>query len=193
MMRETITTDRLTLRQFTLADAPTMCALVGDYDVAKMLSGCPHPYTREDADNWLSMRRAKWAEGSSFPFAITTKADGLIGRIGVQVTTSDEWKALGAFQLGYWLGKPYWGLGYATEAGRAVLTAFDADLRPQPLVSGHFTENPQSGHVLEKLGFHYVGQPSPLFCVARGLEVPQKSMLRPTPNLQTTDMRVLTP
>jgi ribosomal-protein-alanine N-acetyltransferase len=181
-MRDIIVSDRLTLRQFTLADATRVCALIGDYDVAKMLSSCPHPYTMEDADDWLSKRRARWADGSNFPFAITTKADGLIGCIGVQVTTSYEEKALGAFQIGYWLGKPYWGLGYATEAGRAVLTAFDADLGPQPLVSGHFTENPRSGHVLEKLGFHYVGQPSPLFCVARGLEVPQRSMLRPAPN-----------
>ncbi len=72
----------------------------------------------------------------------------------------------------------YWGLGYATEAGRALLAAFDADLGLQDLVSGHFTENPRSGHVLEKLGFHYVGQESLLFCVARGLQVPHRSMLR---------------
>lgn len=182
MMRETITTDRLVLRQFTLADASRVCELIGKYDVAKMLSRCPHPYTMEDALGWLSSHAARWAEGTDFHFAITTPADGLIGCIGLHVTTTAEEKALGGFKVGYWLGKPYWGLGYATEAGRALLAAFDADLGPQPLVSGYFTENPQSGRVLEKLGFHYVGQPSPLFCVARGHEVPQRSMLRPAPN-----------
>jgi [ribosomal protein S5]-alanine N-acetyltransferase len=178
-MRDIITSSRLTLRRFTLADAARVCVLVGDFDVSKMISRAPYPYTMDDAVNWLSMHPDMWTSGGDYPFAITTPNDGVIGAIGLHSTTRLADIAPDAFEVGYWLGKDYWGLGYATEAGRALLAAFDSDLGHKSLVSGHFTENPQSGHVLEKLGFHYVGEPTTIFCVARQAEVPDVSMLRP--------------
>jgi [ribosomal protein S5]-alanine N-acetyltransferase len=178
-MRDIITTDRLTLRPFTVADAARVCALVGNFEVSKMVSRAPYPYTIEHADQWLSTHEALHKAGTDFPYAITTARDGVIGAIGLHSTTRLADIAPDAFELGYWLGQPYWGQGYATEAGRGLLAAFDADLGPRLLVSGHFTENPQSGHVLEKLGFHYVGDPTTLFCLARQHDVPDVSMLRP--------------
>jgi [ribosomal protein S5]-alanine N-acetyltransferase len=183
-MRDIITSDRLTLRPFTMADAARVCTLIGDYDVSKMVSRAPYPYTLFDAQNWLSMHPDMRASGTDYPFAIVEHEHGVIGAIGLHATTRLAEVAPGAFELGYWLGKPYWGLGYATEAGKALLAAFDTDLGPKSLVSGHFTENPQSGHVLEKLGFHYVGAPTTLFCVARQANVPDVSMLRLAPNLE---------
>jgi [ribosomal protein S5]-alanine N-acetyltransferase len=177
-MRDIITSDRLTLRPFTMADAARVCTLIGDFDVSKMLSRVAHPYTLEDAHSWLSMHPANRASGTDFPFAISTQDSGVIGAIGLHSGRSIVNDVQDAFELGYWLGKPYWGLGYATEAGRALLAAFDSDLGPRPLISRHFTENPQSGHVLKKLGFHYVGGNGIEFCVARQAEVTNRSMLR---------------
>jgi [ribosomal protein S5]-alanine N-acetyltransferase len=185
-MRDIITSDRLTLRPLTLADATRVCELVGDFDVSKMLSRAPHPYAMEHAIAWLGTHADVRAAGTDFPYAITTAQDGVIGAIGLHATTRLADSISDAFELGYWLGKPYWGLGYATEAGRALIAAYDTDLGPRPLVSGHFTENPQSGHVLEKLGFHYAGGPSTIFCVARKMEVPDVSMLRLAPNKTKT-------
>jgi RimJ/RimL family protein N-acetyltransferase len=185
-MRDIITSDRLTLRPFTLADAARVCELVGDFDVSKMLSRAPYPYKMEHATTWLDTHAGMRAAGTDYPYAITTAQDGVIGAIGLHATTRLADFASDAFEVGYWIGKQYWGLGYATEAGRALLDAFDADLTARPLVSGHFTENPQSGHVLEKLGFHYVGEPTTIFCVARQLEVPDRSMLRPAPTQTQT-------
>jgi [ribosomal protein S5]-alanine N-acetyltransferase len=185
-MRDIITTPRLTLRRFTMADAARVCELVGNFEVSKMISRAPFPYGIADATNWLSMHADMWASGNDFPFAITTPNDGIIGAIGLHATIRLANLAPNALEVGYWLGQPYWGLGYATEAGKGLLAAFDTDLGPNPLVSGHFTENPQSGHVLEKLGFHYAGEASTIFCVARQMEVPDLSMLRPAPTTDTT-------
>jgi [ribosomal protein S5]-alanine N-acetyltransferase len=177
-MRDIITSARLTLRPFTLIDAPRVCDLIGDFEVSKMVSRAPYPYELEDAHNWLGSHAQMRAAGTDFPYAITTQADGVIGAIGLHATQRLTSLAPDAFELGYWLGKPYWGQGYATEAGRALIAAYDKDVG-KAIVSGHFTENPQSGHVLEKLGFHYAGQPSTIYCLARQMEVPDLSMLRP--------------
>jgi [ribosomal protein S5]-alanine N-acetyltransferase len=192
-MRDIINSARLTLRPFTMADVPAMCPLIGDYDVAKMLARAPHPYLPEHGEMWISKHAENRATGTDFPYAITLAEDGtLIGGMGLSSTKRLEEVARGAFEIGYWLGKPFWNMGYATEAGSALIAAFDEDLGPAPLVSGHFTENPQSGHVLEKLGFHYVGEPTTLFCVARNEEVPDRSMLRPASTLNTDPERRLT-
>jgi [ribosomal protein S5]-alanine N-acetyltransferase len=179
-MRDIITSARLTLRPFTLADVPAVCALLGNYDVVKMISRAPHPYSEADGISWISTHAKGRAAGTDYPYAITLGEDGtLIGAIGLHITTRLQDIAPGSFEVGYWLGEPYWGHGYATEAGIALIAAYDEDLGPAPIISGHFTENPQSGHVLEKLGFHYVGEPTTIFCVARQEDVPDRSMLRP--------------
>lgn len=185
-MRDIITSARLTLRHFTLADVPAMCPLIGNYDVAKMLARAPYPYAPSDGENWIATHPEARAAGTAYPYAIILTHSGeFIGGIGLHQTTRLEEIARAKYEIGYWLGEPYWGKGYATEAGSALIAAFDEDLGPAPLVSGHFTENPQSGHVLEKLGFHYVGAQTTLFCVARNEDVPDLSMLRP-PSTQTT-------
>jgi [ribosomal protein S5]-alanine N-acetyltransferase len=191
-MRDIITSARLTLRPFTLADAQRVCDLIGDFEVSKMLSRAPHPYLLDDAHNWLGGHAQMRAAGTDFPFAITTKADGVIGAIGLHGTQRLIDLVPDAFELGYWLGKAYWGQGYATEAGRALIAAYDKDVG-KAIVSGHFTKNPQSGHVLEKLGFHYAGQPSTIYCLARQMEVPDLSMLRPAQPFNPNPERSPTP
>jgi [ribosomal protein S5]-alanine N-acetyltransferase len=185
-MRDIITSARLTLRPFTLADVPAMCPLIGDFDVAKMLARAPFPYVPADGENWIGTHAQSRAAGTAYPYAITlTDTGAFIGGIGLHQTTGLQDMAPGPFEIGYWVGKPFWGNGYATEAGSALIAAYDEDFGPAPIVSGHFTENPQSGHVLEKLGFHYVGKPNTIFCLARKEEVAHRSLLRP-PSTTTT-------
>ena len=63
----------------------------------------------------------------------------------------------GEFELGYWVARPWWGRGIATEAGRALIANARDSLRLKRLVAGHFTDNPASGRVLQKLGFRPTG------------------------------------
>ena len=71
--------------------------------------------------------------------------------------------------MGYWLGKPFWGQGFATEAAEAVIRhAFEADGFDY-LIAGHFSDNPASKRIIEKLGFEPLGTET-RECAARGGE-----------------------
>ncbi len=137
--------ERLILRPLRPSDVPSMAAWLSDYDVAKNTSRVPHPYSENDAEAFLAM-----AAGGNHVFAIQRRDDGLfMGCTGLSPSDDNE--------LGYWLGKPFWGQGYATEAAqRLVRFAFD-DLRQDRLHAGWFYDNPASGHVLAKLGAHHNG------------------------------------
>jgi ribosomal-protein-alanine N-acetyltransferase len=169
MFRE-LKTDRLRLRRHEEADIPRIVALIGDYDVVKMLSKAPYPYTEEHARDWLGRLRADpnrliWAMDNG---------EGLIGTIGLHQEDG------GDYEIGYWLGKPYWGLGYMTEAARAVVDFTFGPLGLERLLSGHYVENDASGNVLRKLGFVYTHDEE-LFSLARGGKAPCRKMvlLRP--------------
>jgi RimJ/RimL family protein N-acetyltransferase len=127
-----------------------MTVWLGDYDVAKMTSRIPHPYNEADAEDFLAGLNA----ADRHIFAIQRKQDGLfIGCIGLN---KDADRA-GDFEMGYWLGKPFWGLGFATEAARR-LTDFTFGLLDQDRVkAGWYHDNPASGHVLAKLGARHNG------------------------------------
>jgi RimJ/RimL family protein N-acetyltransferase len=174
-MRDTIETNRLSLRPFAASDAVQVATLAGDWDVARMCARIPHPYREDDARQWFATQPKARAEGRGFTFAIATAKDGVIGAIGLERT--DEADPL---TLGYWLGKPHWGRGYATEAGAAVLAYAAEDLGAGQFRSEHFVENEPSGAVLRKLGFAYTGDVRSTHCLARGAKVPARLMRRPS-------------
>ncbi|ATE66666.1 GNAT family N-acetyltransferase [Rhizorhabdus dicambivorans] len=152
-------TPRLLLRPGWMEDARALADAIGDFAVAGRLARVPWPYRLEDAEAFLA------ADPGPLPnfliFARTHGAPRLVGGIGL------EPHADGA-ELGYWIARPYWGLGFATEAGRAVVDLADRGLRLPRLVAGHFAENRASAHVLEKLGFEPTGTVSARSCAARG-------------------------
>ncbi len=156
-------TERLLLRPPEAEDVRSIVNLVGDYDVAKNLSRVPHPYSEDDARGWVTRANGEArAKGTDFPFAITRKDDGAyIGSCGLHLGEG------GFFELGYWLGKPYWKMGYATEAARKVAGFAFHTLKAERLVAGWFHDNPASGHVLEKVGFVADGADQ-RDCLARG-------------------------
>lgn len=158
----TIETPRLSLRPFTEADAGRLAYLAGEYDVARMCARVPHPYSMAAAHGWIATHE-KDRQASGFAFAVTAPIDGLVGSCGVWKTRGER---DGAFEIGYWFGRPYWGLGYASEAARAVMDWARDQLGAKAFTAGHFADNPASGHVLRKLGFAHAGS-AEMFGLAR--------------------------
>ena len=115
-MRLLIVTQRLTLRPFEAADARRIAYLAGEYDVARMCGRVPSPYSLAHAQEWIAGHDRLRQRGQEYPFAITLTRDGLIGSCGVTRMPGVE-----AWEIGYWLGMPYWGQGFASDVARAVM------------------------------------------------------------------------
>ncbi len=154
--------ERLILRPPRPTDIQSMTVWLSDFDVAKMTSRVPHPYGEGDAEAFLAL-------GEANCFVIQRKGDGLfMGMTGL--------KAEEGYEFGYWLGKPFWGFGYATEAAqRLVNHAFDG-LDQTTVHAGWFYDNPASGRVLAKLGARHNGS-AMRDCRARGRSILCHDML----------------
>ena len=148
-----IRTARLVLRPFRLGDAPVVRDLAGDVDVARNTLNIPHPYGREDAEAWISSHPNQLGAREAVTYAVALPpGDGVVGAVGLILDLEHE-----RAELGYWIGRPYWGRGYATEAARAVIAwGFDS-LGLSRIHASHFPRNPASGEVLRKLGMKHEG------------------------------------
>ncbi len=113
----------------------------------------PHPYEEGMAEEWISTHAATFEAGRAVDFAITLRADGsLLGAIGLRDISVGH-----QAELGYWIGVPYWGQGYCTEAARAVIVYAFTTLDLFRVHAHHFSCNPASGQVLRKLGMKHEG------------------------------------
>ena len=171
----TLSTERLRLRPLTPADAAAIVTLANDHDVARMTLRMPHPYALEDAHAFVS-RCAEEDTSREVTFLIDAPDEGPVGVVGL---FEDEEQApqLGT-ELGYWIGRPFWGRGYATEAVAAVLRWSEEGWRKRLVVAGHFADNEPSGRVLVKTGFLYTGVVSSRYSRARGEAAPVRLMVR---------------
>lgn len=148
-----LVTERLILRGFRLSDAPAVQILAGAYEVADTTLNIPHPYPANAAIEWISSHAKGIESGTDFSFAITRREDGeLLGAIGLHLAPRHN-KA----ETGYWLGVPYWGRGYATEALRRVLAYGFEEAGLNRIYAGYFTRNPASRRVQEKAGMTFEG------------------------------------
>lgn len=144
----TLRTTRLVLRPFEPRDAGDVERLAGERDIASTTVSIPHPYPPGAALAWIATHGPARAEGRSATFAITLERTGeLVGAMGFEVNPKNDWA-----ELGYWIGKPYWGRGYATEALRALVPWAFEHFPLNRLQACHFTRNPASGRVMEKAG-----------------------------------------
>ena len=163
-------TNRLLLRPGWIEDAPALFRAIADEGIVRNLANAPWPYRLEDAETFLTRERPP-GEPAMLIFLRTEGAPQLIGGIGFGR------KPDGRTELGYWLARPHWGRGYATEAGRAVLAAARDSLRLRRIEAGHFLDNPASGRVLEKLGFRPTGAILPRFSAGRGELAPCRELV----------------
>jgi RimJ/RimL family protein N-acetyltransferase len=161
------------MRPFEANDARRIAYLAGEYDVAKMCGRVPHPYSVQMAEQWMRRHEATREQRRDFPFAITLERDGVIGSCGVSRTDDED-----VWEIGYWLGMPYWGLGYASEAAHGLMDWAHVELGARAFTAGHFRDNPASGAVLRKLGFGHAGS-GELFGMARGCTSPVERYVWP--------------
>ncbi len=150
-VRPVIPTERLRLRGPTLDDAERLAGFACDAGVSRNLSNMPHPYARQQAEDFLGGLQGL-DPGRDMVFAIDHREHGFLGMLGFHE------KKPGRPELGYWLGRPFWGQGYATEAVSAALTWAKAGWKRRVVWAGHFADNPASGQVLVKSGFLYTGE-----------------------------------
>ena len=142
-----LVTDRLLLRPFTLADASMVQRLAGEYAVASSALEIPYPYPDGVAEAWIATHRPGFERGAHAIYAVTCDGD-LVGAAGLVEIDRDHRRA----ELGYWMGRPYWGRGYATEATRAVIEYGFSVLGLHRVYAMHFSRNRASGRVMEKCG-----------------------------------------
>ncbi|HEY80869.1 MAG TPA: N-acetyltransferase [Anaerolineae bacterium] len=154
MMRQpTLETSRLILRPFREADIPDIVALLQERDIHRMITDIPYPYSEQNAREWLAHQQKSREEGTEYTFAVMRKEDQqLLGAIKIRPDMRHR-KA----EVGYWIGKPYWGRGYATETLKAILRFGFETLALNRVYATHFAENPASGRVMQKAGMTYEG------------------------------------
>ncbi len=146
-----LVTERLVLRTPHVEDTDALACLANNARVATMVSRMPHPYTRMDATDFI--RRTRTGAIGKCVYAVTDADDGrLLGCCGIE--PQDDPSTL---ELGYWIGEPFWGKGFATEAAHAVI---DMAFRTRGIdcidVRCRVT-NPASRRVIHKCGFQFQG------------------------------------
>ena len=142
-------TERLILRAPKLDDAKLVAKLANNRKIAEMTALIPHPYGIDDARAWIE----SLAEESAWTFAICAKGENgaLVGACGYGRRHDEE------PEIGYWIGEPYWGRGYATESVRALIDHLFSVTDLDAVGCGCRVTNTASRRVIEKCGFQWTG------------------------------------
>ncbi len=152
MTKDIITTDRLILRPVRASDSEAIATLADNYKVAVMLARLPYPYRLKDAQDFTAWAGERPDDETVFGICLKNEAQTFIGVCSCERRETDE------PELGYWLGEPYWGKGYMSEAVRAVIAQAFTIAGHRRLVSGCRLQNLGSRRVLEKAGFAHAGR-----------------------------------
>ncbi len=149
-----IVTDRLRLRPFELSDAKMVQKYAGDLSVADTTLNVPHPYENGLAEKWISTHQEKYESGELINYAITIKSENeIVGCIGLVLYD----RRFDIYELGYWIGKPFWNKGYCTESAKAIITYGFEKHKIHKIIATHILRNPASGKVMLKAGMKLEG------------------------------------
>ncbi len=141
------------LRPFELHDADKVRELAGEYAIAKTTLSIPNPYPEGVAEEFIRDSHEGSARKNRYMFAIVHNLDDeLLGTISLNVTTEHK-----RGEIGYWMGKAYWGHGYTTEAARRLLKFGFEELDLNRVYAFAFSTNPASSRVMQKIGMTYAG------------------------------------
>jgi RimJ/RimL family protein N-acetyltransferase len=141
-----LATARLVLRAPRRSDVKAIASFANDRRIAANTARIPHPYGIEDAEQFIAAVNKREGEAC---FVIMLEC-APVGVCSVDLREDGP-------EVGYWLGVPYWGRGFATEAVRALIDHAFGDLEHEALISGARVNNPASRRVLEKCGFQWIG------------------------------------
>lgn len=148
-----LATERLRLRPYKAEDAARVQLLAGDANIAEMTRTIPHPYPDGVAEEWIAFEANNWNQGLGATFAVTLRnKDETIGTVGIFNRTENE------AEIGYWIGVPYQGEGYCTEAVEALVGFGIYELGITRFYAKHLKSNPASGKVLRNAGFRKCGK-----------------------------------
>ena len=144
-----IETDRLKLRPFIIKDSQRVQLLAGDEAISTGAINIPHPYLDGIAESWIYTHEKEFIKGRSLILAITINDSGLlIGSIGLYINGRHQHA-----ELGYWIGKDYWGNGYCSEAVSGIIRHAFEKLLLNKIFANFISRNQASGKVLIKNGF----------------------------------------
>lgn len=156
-------TERLILRPSWPEDAAPLAKALSNPEISRNLLSVPAQYDETEAHLWIDRPRDPLLP-EFLAFLRTRGAPRLIGGAGISRRPDGE------LELGYWVERSHWGLGFATEATRAVMRMGRAN-GLKSVRAGHFLDNPSSARVLRKLGFRPTGRVEQRLSRARQEEV----------------------
>ncbi|ATP40151.1 GNAT family N-acetyltransferase [Solibacillus sp. R5-41] len=152
-VKNIITSERLILRLFQTSDAAKVTTLCNNYNIYKNTLYLPYPYSQNDALSWIENHYDNYIQDNSYEFAVTDKeTNEVYGAIALSNN-----KRFNQGELAYWIGEPYWGKGYATEAAQLILQFAFEEKKMHKVFARYFSSNPASGKVMEKIGMEKEG------------------------------------
>jgi [ribosomal protein S5]-alanine N-acetyltransferase len=146
-------TTHLVLGAFTPEDAAVLHQLAGDREIADTTVSIPHPYELDHALAWIGQQQRELVRGRAANFAIRLADARLIGCAGLRDIDREHSQA----ELGFWIGREWWGHGYAREAASAVVRFGFEQLGLNRICAHHMARNPAAGKVLQHIGMQREG------------------------------------
>lgn len=149
-----VRTERLCLRFHHDGDIEPLAPLIGDYEVARWLARVPYPYSAADAREFVAATRHGLNDRGELVYAVADPAsDEILGAVSLIVSGPEA-------ELGYWLGLPHQGRGYAREAVAALLELAFGPLMLDLVHADVRADNARSRQLLDTLGFEEKGRVS---------------------------------
>ena len=152
MIAPVLESNTIKMRRLEHGDIASIIEYASAIEVARN-TFVPHPYPPEAAIDFVTTTREAWGNDDSYTFGLVEKESGdFVGAMGLHPEPRHH-----LAEIGYWIGKPHWGKGYATQAlGLIIRFAFE-EVGLNRVQARHFTSNPASGRVMQKANMQYEG------------------------------------
>lgn len=146
-------TPRLILRDANLDDAVLVEEYASDNQLAKTTLNIPSPYPEGSAKGFLAHAIDSQKAGKLLTLAVVLKeTNALIGLMSIGINNNFQ-----RGELGYWIGRPFWGKGYGTEAAGKILELGFTEFKLNKIFAQAFATNPGSYRIMEKIGLKQEG------------------------------------